>query len=252
LCSYSDQPRTVTAQVEQLEHHKQLPLPWPQFYAQASASKEPQLVKTHLPPQDDQPALYIVRDGRLALRSYHAFHRRFQPQTGASLLSLILGEDYYGDWSWHYRQWQARGGTVLVLRYEELVQPQSDLLHRIGDVLGMRPLAERWHNPVQELRTQRPQLIGSAETQWRAGEWDSYTDAVFHLLHGPLLRELGYADATTCDAATRGLDDAQRELLLATQRATRRAAELQAVCDARQRVIDALVQDRSRLANSTT
>ncbi len=245
LSNYADQARTIDS-VPPLPDYLPLPSPWATFYEQASASRALHPVMTHRPPCDDGPALYVVRDGRLAVRSYLKFHRDLQPHVRASLLGLIIGDDYYGDWSWHYRQWTQRRGPTLVLRYEELVQPGAELLRRIGEVVGKPPAVTEWSNPVDALRPQRPQLIGSAQKRWQGDpEWDAYANAAFHLLHGALLQELGYVDAAASASAPDFQAPAQRDALLSGQRAARRAAELQQVCDARQRAIDGRVGKRS-------
>jgi hypothetical protein len=246
LSTYSDQPPTVTADVKPLPDYRPLPAPWPRFYEQACGSATLASVMTHRPPCDDAPALYVVRDGRLAVCSYLKFHRSFQAHAQASLLGLIVGDDYYGDWSWHYRQWTERRGPTLVLRYEDLAQPSTALLRSIGEVLGTSPGVQHWDNPVAALRQQRPGLIGAAQPHWQGdSDWDGYADAAFHLLHGPLLHQLGYADSTASEAAVTCLTRGQRDVLLSAQRTARRAAELQQVCDARQRVIDGLAGSRS-------
>src|SRR6478609_26138 len=77
---------------------------WSTFYRQACGSDEIFLVKTHRPPVDDQPAIYVVRDGRKACLSYLHFDRRFRKGT-KSLAEIVVGIDRYGDWSSHYHAW---------------------------------------------------------------------------------------------------------------------------------------------------
>jgi Sulfotransferase domain len=52
---------------------------WSRFYVEATASSTLHLVKTHLPPRDDQRAIYVVRDGRGAVVSYYHFNRTYHP-----------------------------------------------------------------------------------------------------------------------------------------------------------------------------
>src|SRR4029079_10730453 len=99
LTTYSREPRPETAPLPKTDTpgYENLDRPWHEFYADALASPAPTIVATHSPPVDDQPALYIVRDGRLAVRSYLAFHRASRTHPDPNLLGLIAGDDYYGD-----------------------------------------------------------------------------------------------------------------------------------------------------------
>jgi hypothetical protein len=101
-----------------------------EFYAWASEAPEPVLVKTHLPPPDDQPAVYVVRDGRSAIESFLRYERRVSPDSESnSLLQLIAGDHYYGGWSEHYRRWHGRDGArILTLTYAELFRVGEDVL----------------------------------------------------------------------------------------------------------------------------
>ena len=55
-------------------------------------------VKTHEPPIDSGPAIYIVRDGRSALVSYMHYLRRAEG-VAVDLPSIIKGEVWPGSWS---------------------------------------------------------------------------------------------------------------------------------------------------------
>jgi hypothetical protein len=116
--------------------HTELEMPWPEFYSKASLSSDIYLVKTHLPPRDDQPAIYVVRDGRSAIMSYFHYHRRFLPEVKRSLIELVLGCDYYGGWSTHYVSWSPfRRGRTLIVRYEDLVSGADAVICRIAEFI---------------------------------------------------------------------------------------------------------------------
>lgn len=77
---------------------------WSDHYQNALQSDELFLIKTHLPPRDDQPAIYVVRDGRKAIVSYSRFHQSFTPEPYPRILDLVLGNDYCGGWSEHCQE----------------------------------------------------------------------------------------------------------------------------------------------------
>ncbi|HEY0304337.1 MAG TPA: sulfotransferase domain-containing protein, partial [Longimicrobiales bacterium] len=124
LDSYADEPLLIQSAVfsdAQYVGHRELPATWPEFYAAATAAPEVALVKTHLPPRDEQPFIYVVRDGRSAVRSYRKYYEKYLPDHRASIYQIIAGDDAYGHWTSHYRAWMGRGAPVMLVRYEELL-----------------------------------------------------------------------------------------------------------------------------------
>ena len=111
---------------------------WSQFYDVAKSSREVHLVKTHEPPMDDQPAIYVVRNGRKAIYSYLKYHQAHLPQLGRELFGIVTGQDYYGDWTSHYRSWNEGDGhgPRLVVSYEELCAATPALLSRLATFIG--------------------------------------------------------------------------------------------------------------------
>jgi hypothetical protein len=59
------------------------------------------LIKTHESPPDDNPALYVVRDGRAAAVSLWEYYNRSIP-----LEQIIAGRHRAGTWSDHLLAWQ--------------------------------------------------------------------------------------------------------------------------------------------------
>jgi len=51
----------------------------------------------------------------MAILSYLYYHREFLPDTRRNILELILGCDYYQDWSKHFTDWNPakRQNTLL-------------------------------------------------------------------------------------------------------------------------------------------
>lgn len=166
---------------------------WDVFYDKALQADRPCLIKTHRPPRDDQPAIYIVRDGRKALLSYLYFHRSYSGAQAPSLLELVLGGDFYGDWSEHYRTWMVRENTLLV-RYEDLVEVDGALLQKLAQMADHTGEIAPWHNPFDQLHQSDPRLFRQGVVAWEGdSEWTPFIDAVFFHLHGDLMVELGYA-----------------------------------------------------------
>lgn len=198
LASYSDEKgeRTLLQMSETMAQQtgmREFDGEWADFYREASASRELFLVKTHRAPPDDQPAIYVVRDGRRALISYERFHDRYTAGAKPGLLDLVLGLDYYGSWSAHYQHWLERPRKPLLLRYEDLVAPNAELLRQVAAFLDQHLVATEWHNPFASLQSNKPDFYRQGAVHWSGEEaWTPWIDALFMRLHGGLMEQLGY------------------------------------------------------------
>ena len=97
------------------------------------------LIKTHRPPQDANPAIYVIRDGRAACVSLWRFGGKTIP-----LEAVLAGRHRFGAWADHVRGWnpQQRPNTLL-LRYEDLRDDLPRCLHGIGNFLSRPVVGER-------------------------------------------------------------------------------------------------------------
>jgi len=190
---------------------------WDSFYYQASNSKETFLIKTHLPPCDDQPAIYVVRDGRAATESYATYHSSFTKdlQTPPSILELMLGDDYYGDWASHYRAWNSRGlKNLLQVRFEELVNADEILLGKLKAFVDFDGEVRPFENPRNELHSENPNFFRSGHTDWLKGkQWPEKLEYIFIALHGDLLIELSYIQDHEKDLAVKKLNETEISLI---------------------------------------
>ncbi len=212
------------------------------FYTRAHTAPELVLIKSHQLPRDDAKAIYVVRDGRLAMRSYTKYQDTYHPGT-STFDSLLLGDHPYGEWTSHHRAWQARGGETLVVRFEELVTADAALLARIAGFLDLPGPGRAWVNPQATLREKDAVFFGTGNPEWRPDAfWTPSRLRAFYTLHGPLLAELGYvtADEVAVGAYPAGSDDGTR--VRDAHALASRNRELQAVCDARATEIARLKQ----------
>ena len=151
LCSYEDVPIDRPGEFRDnpdMIGHLEKQEAWDDFYAKALASPELFLVKTHLPPRDEQPFIYAVRDGRLSVTSYRKFHRDYN-NLDKSIISLIIGDDVCGDWTSHYRIWNDRpAANKLVLKFEDLVNISDETLARIARFINFKGNIKPWENPI--------------------------------------------------------------------------------------------------------
>ena len=146
----------------------------------------PRLVKTHRLPPDNDPAVYVLRDGRAANVSLWEFHGRRYP-----LHAWIRGLSDYGTWSAHVTAWRPwERPDTLLLRYEEMVADLPAVLARLSAYLD---------RPVLSDSLPSRNAIADAEGRWvrRATDWQEKVNRrhLQHMAHvdGPMLSQLGYA-----------------------------------------------------------
>ena len=115
--------------------HELLPAP----IEELAARPEIYFVKTHLPPQDDSRAIYIVRDGRDALVSHARFRawKHNKPPLTDKLAQLVglrsrferylrklIEKGRHGGWNNHVMNWTFKrpAGQTFHMKFEDLIQ----------------------------------------------------------------------------------------------------------------------------------
>lgn len=248
LATFSDEPEEYqvvgwTKTTKAMIGHKDIPCNWNQFYQQKHHSNSISLIKTHRSPSDESKAIYVVRDGRSSYVSYAKYHASFIKDKPQSLLGLILGLDFYGGWSEHYRLWTQAPNPLLILRYEDLVTPKRVTLEKIANFLGLAQPESSWKNPFVDLNQENPNFFREGHAYWQGSDdWSELIDAIFFTLHGSLMVELDYVSKIQADQAVRRLVPEIAELLTIVQRLVYDLSNYQKVCLERQVVIDELKQ----------
>jgi len=96
----------------------------------------PSLVKTHEPPSDRNPAIYVVRDGRPACVSFWKFYNQSLPLT-----SVIAGQHRFGSWGQHIVRWNPLNRPrTLFLKYEEMLSDLQGTIEKIASYLNKDPI----------------------------------------------------------------------------------------------------------------
>lgn len=159
------------------------------------------LVKTHetREAKTDEPAIYLVRDGRDAILSYAHFAiatqaRGFESRSvEEAVRDLIKGRLGVGAWSDHVDRWTRRSAPTTVIRFEDLIGDPAvtvrDTLSSLGISLprptGTAPTFSARHarNPTMFRR-------GYAGV-WKA-EMPPALEQLFWNRHGAQMKALGY------------------------------------------------------------
>lgn len=144
-----------------------------------------QLIRTHEPPFDGRPAIYVLRDGREAVVSlYHFMHER------RPLDAIAGGVSPFGSWADHVTAWrpEARPNT-LFLRYEDLVCDLGTGIDQIAEYLKVEPL-RRSMPPREDLAKLDGHWIRSEDAP--RATLDGEALARFWEVNGEVMRAYGY------------------------------------------------------------
>jgi hypothetical protein len=171
--------------------------------AEMSESDETFLVKTHdLPPEDGNPAIYVVRDGRSSVVSYANLmlskkgtvepdQQSYEFQT---LLRQLMTDERspFGTWSQNVKGWVQRPNTA-VIRFEELIR-STDCVEIAQNHLnlGWQKLPGAEMPPFEALKKARPVSFRRGSTSaWKA-ELSPELQELFVQEHGAVMEQMGY------------------------------------------------------------
>lgn len=196
--SYSDElePNQIWTTTQEKIGHLEYEGNWSNFYSYALASKDTFFIKTHLPPRDYFPCIYIVRNGRMSTLSYFYYYREFLSDIRRNLPELILGCDYYQDWSKHFTDWNPKERqNTLLLKYEELSSNAEAEIEKIAKFIGLsNTKLGTWNNPFKELNNIDPIFFRQGSINWKPDiNWTQLIEQLFWKKHQSLMQNLGYA-----------------------------------------------------------
>ncbi|MBE9527532.1 MAG: sulfotransferase domain-containing protein [Proteobacteria bacterium] len=230
---------------------------WENFYKEAANSSELYLIKTHFLPTDNHPVIYVVRDGRLATESYlNQYQNRSQRWPGIDAFipiyfDLLIGRDYYSDWSNHYNAW-LRDDNVrrLELRYEDLVEPTQGLLESIADFVGYQGKIKSFVNERTKDNKEKPTSEHRGLGSWlRPEHRTEFEESIFLCLHGPLMQKLGYITKEEYDVAKEAIDAETQKLAVSAMQTARERYDYLKMSIEKEVVIQNLLKNQGRLTN---
>lgn len=170
--------------------------------AAAREREETVFVKTHrlAAPDNRDPAIYLVRDGRDSLVSYaHFMKARGGPKYDSlsfedALAALIARNDHpFGSWSGNVRAWTGREAPTEIVRFEELIEDPVSGVRGAVESLGISLPEPRGELPAfQELHERNPMVFRRGKVgSWRS-ELPERLETRFWRLHGAEMEALGY------------------------------------------------------------
>lgn len=159
---------------------------WPDKQKQFSENDIP-LVKTHAYAKDNNPAIYIIRDGRASCVSMWKFYNG-----SLSLETIIEGQHCFGTWSSHVRSWNPwdRPNTLL-LEYENMTNNLPAVLYNISDFLKRGIVNESVSDRNNIARADG--LWVTEKSDWRSALTGELLNS-FNQINEGVLRKAGYLD----------------------------------------------------------
>jgi len=163
----------------------------PAFRTWASESKALCIAKTHEMPDDETPAIYLVRDGRAAIVSYYHYRREIAGEN-ITLGDIIRGKTWGGSWATHVQAWAlSQRPNTLVVRYEQLVS-DPQVMTDVGAFLGRNSRELPPKTAFAELSKLAPSFFRRGSNDANIEELVGNDLALFYAIHGPTMMRAGY------------------------------------------------------------
>ena len=189
-----------------------LPGPWEESYGPMSQDQETYLVKTHDGPEDEGKAIYIVRNGFAAIRSYKSYLADYEGEYGGdySLEQIILGQPQFRSWGWNLDAWNPldRPNTLL-LKYEDLVERPDEQFPKVAAFIGLTQQAA-WVNEFDKLHEKNPKMFRQGHGGDPRKDFTEAQQQLFWAVHGDWMLKLGY-----CTEIPAGSNRVLREVVAA-------------------------------------
>jgi hypothetical protein len=144
------------------------------------------LVKTHEHPINDNPAIYVVRDGRAACVSLGKLYETYS----ITLEALMEGKHRFGTWTNHLLAWAPwERPNTLLLKYEDMRTDLPGTLEEISRFLGRDILKQSI--PDRDQIAGIDGLVVRRESNWKT-EMPPELLLRFNQLNEEMLKKFGY------------------------------------------------------------
>lgn len=174
----------------------------------ATKSQDVFFVKTHEMPEDDLPAIYLVRDGLDSIISFAHYiidnKINIPVPPPENLLtwvldSLINSSDQFGGWGAHVQAWTKRSAKTVVVRYENLLKSENqlDVLTSTLEKLGQAHFSVVNTSPLPDFSNyhrQNPNFYRKGESGVGIAEIPASYYLQFQKRYGDIMQELGYGN----------------------------------------------------------
>jgi hypothetical protein len=170
--------------------------------AEMVVSERVHVVKTHELPQEDHPAVYLVRDGRDALVSHTHYLLQYDWKLPLEerrshfygALRMLIETVSFGGWSGNVLAWLARTTPTAVVKFEDLIQSPVECVEKALSRVSYHPPQRRADRTPTfgELRDADPQFFRKGRVgAWREEMPDDLHD-LFWQRHAEAMERMGY------------------------------------------------------------
>jgi hypothetical protein len=165
--------------------------------------EEPVFLKTHrlAGPDQGDPAVYLVRDGRDCLVSYAHYMieqggPRFESRSFEEVVKRLIDrtDHPYGSWSENVRSWTERSGRTEIVHFEELVEKPVGTVRDAVEALGISLPRRSGKLPsFRKLQRRNPAVFRRGRSGSYRSELPKDLKRRFWRLHGAEMEKLGYS-----------------------------------------------------------
>lgn len=221
------------------------------------ASDDVFFIKTHELPSVsttlEDNVIYIARDGRDAICSYHRYLRNYGNRF-YSLDDVILGQVMFGTWGDHVLAWKnVKCSNLLFLKYEDYLSNPALFVRKIEDFVGL-PAGDGQVPAFDSLRESDPKFFGHGAAGTWVEQFDCEQRDLFIATHGDAMASLGYVEDSEAKPYSTNTGTAIRarlEALRVSEDALKAFAERQKETEARlasqSKQMELLSRDNKRL-----
>jgi hypothetical protein len=185
--------RTFAARAGMLDlvGHRSGSAPGDALIEEARASDKIYFIKTHEPPLTDDPAIYIVRDGRSAIVSYFHYYNEVE-KVPITLENVIKGNLYAGSWSDHFHSWNPlERKATLFLRFEDITRNTKLLVSLLSNFCNISSNQE-YDPSFSNFNKIFPEFFRSGRDKDNIAEISPLLE-LFNERHGALMSRLHYS-----------------------------------------------------------
>lgn len=164
---------------------------WESFYDRVSKSNDRVIIKTHNAPLDSAKTIYIARDPRATIVSFHAYLEKFSTLE-LNRKNTILGATAFGSWGAHVASWNPiKREDTLIVYFEELVRDPLSIARKVGAFLGIEVESDTLPS-FENLKKISPGFFRSGSNKKNISELDQEELNLVGFLFRKQMKALGY------------------------------------------------------------
>jgi hypothetical protein len=155
-------------------------------------------IKTHgryEPHMATDKVIYLIRDGREAIESYHKYLQQFS-NVARTRYEIISGQKFVSSWAGHVEDWmQEKKAPLLLVRFEDLIDIPVKIMEDVAKFLEFS-MNQVIMPTFEELQKKNPEFFRSGKKESWRNKWSIDELFFFWYKNGKVMLEFGYDDET--------------------------------------------------------